>query len=142
MSVWEESVGCFCNLFCICAALDLSTPLRYGRNDRGLGEWSSPRLLFRPEKPLGFGAEKFFYCFGVALRLVEIRLGWRNGYLVVFRGIWLSLILLWENRDRSWKKYSHLYLVGAFSSEYRGYYYFLNFKVFSSALLVWLLFNF
>ena len=42
------------------AALDLSTSLRSGRDDRGLGDWLSPRLSFRPEKAIDFGAEKSF----------------------------------------------------------------------------------
>ena len=44
----------------IALSLDLSTPLRYGRDDIGLREWLSPSLSFRPEKSLDFGAEKSF----------------------------------------------------------------------------------
>ena len=48
-------------LFCIRAALDLSTSLRYGRDDRGLGEWLFPCLSFRPEKIFDFRSGEIFF---------------------------------------------------------------------------------
>ena len=67
----------YATFFWICAALDLSIPLRCGRDDKYWENDYPPCLSFRPEKSLDFGVEKFFL---FSLSYLSVILGFNSPF--------------------------------------------------------------